>query len=174
MTDAPGAIFLSAPGNGAEPRHLLRPGQRYTPAQTLPHRGDMLLIDEILDYEPEAVRTRVHVRAGSPFCQAHGVPAWVGLEYMAQTMGVYSGIELLQRGGQPRIGFLIGTRRYEAAVPAFAIGVDLEISARVTLWDDDQLFVFDCAIHGAGRKLAWGEIKAFRPLDVQAYLADRT
>jgi predicted hotdog family 3-hydroxylacyl-ACP dehydratase len=150
----------------------LKPGFTYTPAQTLPHDGDMRLIDEIVDYEAEAVRCRVRIRRDSPFSEADGVPAWVGLEYMAQTMGVYSGIELLQRGEALRIGFLIGTRRYESVVPVFAIGMDLEISARVVLWEKDNLFAFDCAIHESGRKLAWGEIKAFRPLDVQAYLKE--
>lgn len=150
----------------------LKLGLRYTPAQTLLHSGDMRLIDEVLDYEAEAVSTLVRVHKDSPFCAADGVPSWVGLEYMAQTIAVYSGIELLQKGQAPRIGLLIGTRRYEAAVPVFAIGLDLEVSARVVLWEKDNLFAFDCAIHGGGRKLAWGEVKAFRPLDVQAYLKE--
>ncbi len=152
----------------------LEPGFTYTPEQTLPHRDALLLIDEIVDYEAEAVRCRVHVRRDSLFCGDDGVPAWVGLEYMAQAMGVYSGIELLQKGQPPRIGFLIGTRRYESSVPAFAIGARLEISAHVTLWEEDRLYAFDCAIHESGRKLAWGEIKAFRPLDVHAYLKENT
>ena len=150
----------------------LQPGFAYTPAQVLPHSGDMRLIDAILGYDAESVRCRVRVRRDSPFCEADGVPAWVGVEYMAQAMGVYSGIELLQRGEQPRIGFLIGTRRYDAAVPVFPFGTDLEITARVVLWDEDNLFAFDCAISEGGRKLAWGEVKAFRPLDVQAYLKE--
>ncbi len=152
----------------------LRPGLAYTPAQTLPHSGDMLLIDEVLGYETESVRTRVRVRPDSLFCGPDGVPSWVGLEYMAQTMGVYSGIQLLQQGEAVRIGLLIGTRRYDAVVPAFAIGSDLEVSARVVLWEKDNLFAFDCAIFDGSRKLAWGEIKAFRPHDVQAYLKENT
>ena len=150
----------------------LKTGFTYTPEQTLPHRGSMLLIDEVLAYEAEAVRCLVRVRRESPFCGNDGVPAWVGLEYMAQAMGVYSGIELLQKGESPRIGFLIGTRRYDSIVPTFAIGADLEVSARVVLWEEDNLYAFDCAILHEGRKLAWGEIKAFRPLDVHAYLKE--
>jgi predicted hotdog family 3-hydroxylacyl-ACP dehydratase len=148
----------------------LKAGFAYTPAQTLPHRPPMLLIDEILDYEAESVRCLVRITRDSLYCADGGVPAWVGLEYMAQAMGVYSGIELLQKGEAPRIGFLLGTRRYESAVPAFAIGAQLEVSARVTLWEEDNLYAFDCAIVESGRKLAWGEIKAFRPRDVQAFL----
>ncbi len=149
---------------------MFRPGLRYTPEQTLPHRGGMLLLDEIVGYAAEAVRTRLTIRPDSLFCRADGVPAWMGLEYMAQTIGVFSGIELLQKGERPRIGFLLGARRYEAAVPAFAIGATLEISAQVRLRDENDLIACDCAIESAGRKLAWGEIKAFRPLDVQAFL----
>jgi predicted hotdog family 3-hydroxylacyl-ACP dehydratase len=148
----------------------LKPGFRYTPAQTLPHRGGMRLLDEIVEYETEAVRTRVRIRAESPFCGNDGVPAWVGLEYMAQTMAVFSGIELLQRGEQPRIAFLVGTRRYESIVPTFAIGATLDVTARVVLWEQTNLFAFDCAIFEGTRKLAWGEIKAFRPDDVEAYI----
>lgn len=148
----------------------LKPGLVYTLAQTLPHRGDMRLLDEVVGYEAEAVRARVHVRAASAFCESDGVPAWVGLEYMAQAMAVFSGIELLQRGETPRIAFLVGTRRYESIVPSFAIGTTLDVTARLVLWEQDNLFAFDCAIFEGTRKLAWGEIKAFRPDDVQTYL----
>jgi predicted hotdog family 3-hydroxylacyl-ACP dehydratase len=149
-----------------------KPGLRYTPAQTLPHSGDMLLLDEVLDYGPEHVRASVRIHPGSPFCENAGVPAWVGLEYMAQTIGVYSGIERLQQGEPLKIGLLIGTRRYEAAAPFFTVGMTLQISARLLLWDENNLFVFDCAIHDGERKLASGEIKAFRPEDVHAYLKE--
>ena len=148
------------------------PGQRYTPAQTLSHSGEMLLLDEVLDYNTESVSTRVHIRRESPFCEATGVPAWVGMEYMAQTIGVYSGIERLQQGEALKIGFLIGTRRYDAAVPFFTVGKALQINARLLLWGENNLFVFDCDIHDGERKLAAGEIKAFRPEDVHAYLKE--
>ena len=149
-----------------------KPGLHYTPAQTLPHSGDMLLLEEVLDYGAEHVRASVRIRADSPFCESSGVPAWVGLEYMAQTIGVYSGIERLQQDEQLKIGLLIGTRRYEAATPFFTVGMTLRVSARLLLWDENNLFVFDCSIDDGERKLAWGEIKAFRPEDVHAYLRD--
>src|SRR5712692_6990233 len=116
------------------------PGRTYTPAEALPHSDDMLVVDEVLDYTADSVRTLVRIRADSLFCEADGVPAWVGLEYMAQTMGVYSGIELLQKGQSPRIGLLLGTRRYDATVPAFAVGMTLDVSARMVLWDENNLF----------------------------------
>lgn len=148
----------------------LRLGERYTPEQVLPHRHGMLLIDEVsygADYG-EAVLT---VRKDSAFCDGvHGVPAWVGIEYMAQAISVFSGVEQLQGGKAVKIGLLIGTRRYESEVPIFAIGTRLNIIARIVDREDEGISMFACEIRDQQRVLARGDIKAYRPDDIRAFL----
>jgi predicted hotdog family 3-hydroxylacyl-ACP dehydratase len=148
----------------------LQVGLRYTPQQVLPHRHAMLLVDEV-DYGPDFGQAALTIRADSMFCDGvHGVPAWVGIEYMAQAMSVYSGVDLLQRGLAVKIGLLIGTRRYESEVPVFAIGTRLTANARLVSWEDNDMYVFACEIRDGTRVLARGDIKAYRPEDIHAFL----
>ena len=135
----------------------------------LPHQGRMLLLDELLDHGPEHVRCAVTIRHDTMFCDGvNGVPAWVGLEYMAQTVCAYSGIDEVRAGLKPSIGLLLGSRRYQSQVEWFALGTTLHIRADLLLRDENDLVAFDCTIHGGDRLLARGDVKAYRPKDVLA------
>jgi len=75
------------------------------------------------------------------------VPAWAGIEYMAQTIAAYVGIKARQANEPIRMGFLLGTRRYSSNVAAFKVGATLTIRAE-KIMQDDGLGVFDCRIKG--------------------------
>jgi len=152
----------------------LRTGESYTPQQVLPHRHGMLLVDAV-SYGRDYGEAQLTVRTDSPFCDGkHGVPAWVGIEYMAQAISVFSGVEQLQRGQAVKIGLLIGTRRYESEVPLFTIGTRLNIIARLTDREDGGISMFACEIRDDQRVRARGDIKAFRPDDIHAFLGTAT
>lgn len=139
----------------------------YRIAELLPHDGGMLLLDEILDLGEEHVTCAVRVRAHTRFCDGvNGVPAWVGLEYMAQTMCAFSGVEEVRAGLAPSIGLLLGSRRYQSEVEWFALGADLIVRADLQLRDENDLVAFQCTIHERGLLLARGDVKAYRPRDV--------
>ncbi len=140
----------------------------------LPHRAALRLVDTLLDYGTDHVRVSLTVRDAPPFGDGDGgVPAYLGLEYMAQAISVFSGLELHSAGVAPKIGLLIGTRRYHAAVPRFADGAVLTVTANRVLGGDDTLWVFDCTISdAAGTLLASAEVKAFRPRDIRDFLDD--
>ena len=149
---------------------MLRPGERYEPQQVLPHRHSMLLVDEV-DYGPDQGEAVLTIRSDSQFCDGvRGVPAWVGIEYMAQAISVFSGVEQLQRNEQVKIGLLIGTRRYESEVPVFTIGTRLHIIARLSDREDGGISMFACEIRDGQRVLARADIKAYRPEDIRAFL----
>jgi predicted hotdog family 3-hydroxylacyl-ACP dehydratase len=140
-------------------------------AQVLPHEGRMLLLHELIDHGVEHVVCAVEVRPRIPFCDpVHGVPAWVGLEYMAQTVCAYSGVDEVRAGLKPSIGLLLGARRYESQVDWFAMGSRLLVRAELVLRDENDLVVFDCSIHEGDRRLAHGDLKAYRPRDVLAVI----
>ena len=88
----------------------------------LPHSGVMVLLDRLLEVGPEELRAEVTIRPDSVFCDGHDVPGWVGVEYMAQAIAAYAGYTAQLRGETVKIGFLLGTRRYEASCPGFAVG----------------------------------------------------
>ncbi|MES2488210.1 MAG: 3-hydroxylacyl-ACP dehydratase, partial [Pseudomonadota bacterium] len=140
----------------------LRLGETYTAQQVLPHGQAMLLVDEV-GYGMDYGQAMLTIRADSNFCDGvHGVPAWVGIEYMAQAISVFSGVEQLQRGEAIKIGLLIGTRRYESEVPVFTIGSKLNIIARLSDREDEGISMFACEIRDDQRVLARGDIKAYR------------
>ena len=77
--------------------------------EVLPHQGRMLLLDTMLDADEEHVSCGVTIRPDSLFCDGvNGVPSWVGLEYMAQTVSTYSGIDQARARQRPSIGLLLG------------------------------------------------------------------
>lgn len=140
-------------------------------ADVLPHAGTMLLLDELLEYGEEHVCCAVNVRRETLFCEgANGVPSWVGLEYMAQTMCAFSGVEEVLAGGKPTIALLLGSRRYQCETPWFALGSRLVIRADLQLRDENDLVAFQCSIHEGGRLLARGDVKAYRPRDVMSVI----
>jgi predicted hotdog family 3-hydroxylacyl-ACP dehydratase len=129
----------------------------------VPHRGPMSLLDGVERVDEEAIVARVAVPAAGLFASAAGVPAWVGIEYMAQAVAAWSGARARSAGGSPRIGFLLGTRRYEARVPLFAAGAQLRVEARCELIGDNGLGMFDCRITQDGRELATGRLSVYEP-----------
>ncbi len=79
----------------------------------LPHRAPMLLLDRVIQVSDERVVCEVtinHQGVLAPFLNAQGeLPAWFGVEIMAQTVGVWSGFHARQRGDRNiRPGMLLG------------------------------------------------------------------
>ena len=129
----------------------------------VPHRGAMNLLETVAHCDDERIEARVRVPADGLFMGADGVPAWVGIEYMAQAVAAWSGARARTGGGSPRIGYLLGSRRYEAAVPAFEVGAELQVFAQCELMGDNGLGMFDCRIEQHGRVLASGRLSVFEP-----------
>lgn len=153
---------------------MLRPGVRYEVHDIVPHRGPMSLLDRIDDYGEDWLRAIVEIRAGSLFATADGVPAWVGIEYMAQAASAFGGIEQVQRGERPSIGLLIGARYYRSMVPVFPTGIRLEVLARIAMRDAEDFAAYDCSLAADGTRLAECVLKAYRPRDLAPLLGGNT
>ncbi|HET9679346.1 MAG TPA: hypothetical protein VFP95_02155, partial [Gammaproteobacteria bacterium] len=75
-----------------------------------------------------------------------GVPGWVGVEMMAQTIGVLAGLEAQQAGQDVKVGYLIGVRRYEAYQPYFSNNSSLRIIAEARYRESGGVNSFFCQI----------------------------
>jgi len=118
--------------------------------ELIPHTGDMVLLDRIVDYDDQGLTAELVVRGdGLLGGDERTVPAWVGIEYMAQTVAAYVGMKAKQANEPIRMGFLLGTRRYNSNVAAFKVGATLTIRVE-KIMQDDGLGVFDCRIQGEG------------------------
>ena len=128
--------------------------------ERVPHGAPMLLLDAVLEATEERCRTRMTVDGGAWYALPGGaMPAWFGLELMAQTIAAFSG-HRRQLLDQPlKLGYLLGTQRYEATVPAFPAGAVLEIEAQLHFWDGTALSAFKCRIQDRGVQLALATLK---------------
>lgn len=151
----------------------MKPDPVFPPvASLLPHRGRALLLDRVLAHDPAGTVCTVDPEAGAHFRDADGsIPAYIGLEYMAQTIAAHGGLlELAKKRDNPgpavaaktgtvpvsgsgatasmpdaRPGFFVGTRRIAFHVDCFARGQALTVSA-VHLRSSAALHAFDCSI----------------------------
>jgi len=143
-------------------------------AELLPHAGEMILIDEVVHYSAESVETRLVVRPGGLFNQADGsLPAWLGIELMAQSVAAYAGCQARQAGAPVELGFLLGTRKYQCNVERFPAGAELRIQALRSLQDDNGMGVFECQLSGPGIE-AFARLNVFRPPQVGSYLQEES
>jgi predicted hotdog family 3-hydroxylacyl-ACP dehydratase len=131
--------------------------------ELLPHRGSLLLIDRIRHAEDgRKCVAEYEVRPDSWYADANGaMPAWIGIELMAQTIAACFGVEQRNRGGPAKVGLLLGSRRYVSSVPFFERGAVLEITADVQYREANGFGAFDCTIEWRGRRLAEATIKIY-------------
>ena len=140
-------------------------------AELLPHAGDMILIDQVLAFDEEQIETRLSVKAGGLFNREDGsLPAWVGIELMAQSVAAYAGCRARLEGRAVALGFLLGTRKFECNVEHFPLGAQLHIHALRSLEDDNGMGVFECHLTGPGIQ-ASARLNVFRPPQADTYLA---
>lgn len=135
----------------------------------LPHRAPLLLLERVLDVTPDSVVCAVTVSPHgvlAPFLTPQGeLPAWFGVEIMAQTVGVWSGFHARQRGARDiRPGMLLGGRGYRASAPTFAAHSELEIEMHL-LMRDDKLGSFEGEIRCGTSLLASGRLNTYQPDD---------
>ncbi len=137
--------------------------------ELLPHSGHMILIDDGIDAGDGWILAGVRIGEDSLFYEAGaGVPAWVGIEYMAQTVALYSGIQAKRSGESVRVGFLLGSRKYQIMTDYFRLGSYLNIEIHEE-WNDGQMAVFDCQILD-GVCLASARLNVFQPRNIADYL----
>jgi predicted hotdog family 3-hydroxylacyl-ACP dehydratase len=129
--------------------------------ELVPHGPEMTLIERLLEYSPRRSVATVAITPRSRFVEGAGVPAWVGIEYMAQTIAAHAGYEGRLRGQPPAIGFLLGTRAYRSDIGVFPLGVTLTISVE-PLVTDAKLAAFQCAI-ATDRVVATAVVNTYRP-----------
>ncbi|WP_297811428.1 hotdog family protein [uncultured Methylophaga sp.] len=140
-------------------------------ADLVPHSGTMSLLSRITAYGEDWLEAEVDIHESSLFAEADGVPAWVGLEYLAQTIAAYAGLQERKKHATPKIGFLLGTRRYEVSQPFFASGLTLIIRVRREMVADNGLHVFQGCLTGHQVE-ATANLNVFQPEDATAFMKE--
>jgi len=142
----------------------------YPPVEELlPHGPEARCVDRIVDFVPGgALTAELDVRPGLVLYDARreGIPAWGGIEIMAQAAGLRQGLVARSRGaGRPRLGYLIGVREFRAAAPLLAHGKTLEIVAECRAADAGGLARFECRIRAHERECVSALLTVWRAPD---------
>lgn len=131
----------------------------------VPQSGPMRLIGRVLDHDETATRCEVDPARSQLFRDPLGrIPAWVALEYMAQTAAAHGGLLARKRGEPLKPALFVGSRRLTFRCPDFVPGSLLEVTARHSAGRGSRL-AFDCAVldPDGGEPLAEGRLNVVVP-----------
>jgi predicted hotdog family 3-hydroxylacyl-ACP dehydratase len=109
----------------------------------------MCLLERVLCHDARETVCSAVPRAGDLLADADGrVPAWAGLEYMAQCVAVHGGLVARRVGAPLRPGLFLGSRRVRLAVSHFTPEQPLHVAARHHA-GEAGLVAFDCEVRRA-------------------------
>lgn len=97
----------------------------------IPHEQPMVFIDHIREIGDQFAVAELTIGPELMFCDEQGLPTWSSIELMAQTVSLYAGCsgQSKDQNREPKIGFLLGTRKLHLPIPYFAMGETLIIRA---------------------------------------------
>jgi predicted hotdog family 3-hydroxylacyl-ACP dehydratase len=134
----------------------------YPVSQLLVHDTPMILIDQVEGYDDENIVSNINITENSPFSYEGAVPSYIAVEYMAQTVACYSGVQARNSGNEIRIGFLLGTRKLKLYADEFHVGDNLLVKAQI-LYNDGEMAAFDCHILKKNQIVAKAKLNVYQP-----------
>jgi predicted hotdog family 3-hydroxylacyl-ACP dehydratase len=141
--------------------------ERFTPRKlprivdVVPHRPPMLLLDEVVAWDGASAECRLLLRDDSPFVHAGRVASTLAIEYMAQCIAVFVGMEAYQRGLPIPLGYLVGAREISLPPDGFRVGDVLSVQA-APIWGGETLGSFECKVDRVGEVVARGALNVYR------------
>src|SRR5690606_27211697 len=141
-------------------------------AELVPHSPPMVLLDRIIHYEDQALTAEIGISPASMFYEqaVDGVPAWVGIEYMAQAISALSGLRSRERGQPVQLGLLLGSRKVQLHTKVFHSGERYSVSVRQLVWDPSGLANFEGRIFQGDQLCVEARINVFESADIKAMI----
>lgn len=96
----------------------------------IPHQKPMVFLDTITNVAENYIEATLEITSDLTFFQEEGLPTWVSIEIMAQTISAYAGFQGHKSDRKPRIGYLLGTRKMVLPIAFFELGKLLKIRAQ--------------------------------------------
>jgi len=118
----------------------------------------MCLLDRVVSHTPELTCCAVHPEASGLFLDGDlGVPAWVGIEYLAQCVAAHAGLCARDRGEEPPMGLFLGSRHLDLRVATLPRDQELLAHARQLRGNEARLQTFACTLLPRAGAPAWIE-----------------
>jgi len=135
------------------------------PESLIPHQGKMCLINKIIEITDQTVSCQVSISKDDIFYRSdiNGVYSWVGIEYMAQTIGIYAGL----RNDNPnpkksKMGLLLSVRAFKTESSIFKLGQCLSIKG-YKIYLEGNIGVFDCEIYIDNQQICSAKLNTILP-----------
>jgi len=111
---------------------MISPRNNPSITDLLPHRGRMLLIQEIIQVDMDAAVSRSIVNEQWPLFDGAGVSPLLIIELVAQTSGLSNGLDRLTKEGPgtETKGWLVGIKKAELYVDTLTLGTAVVTQAR--------------------------------------------
>jgi predicted hotdog family 3-hydroxylacyl-ACP dehydratase len=133
----------------------------------IPQRGPARMIDRLVEVDSEHAVVEADVPFQGRMVRGGLMPAWVGIELMAQAIAVWAG-DRSRRAGRPvRVGYLLGSRRYQTFCAGFAAGSTLRVHADCDFVADSGVGIFSCRIEHDNQLLAQAQVSVFEPVGAE-------
>lgn len=129
----------------------------------------MLLIDAVEEFGPDHLLGTYVVPAQGLFTRPDGrLPAWVGVEIMAQAIAAHVGVRCRLSGAPIPIGVLVGARRLHCTTDAFEPGARLTVDVRRVMEDGKGVGIWTCRIDGEGVR-SEAQLSVYEPPDAAEF-----
>lgn len=140
--------------------------------ELVPHSPPMVLLDRILHYDETSLSAEIDISAASMFYESdvNGVPAWIGIEYMAQAISALSGLRSRERNVPVKLGLLLGSRKVLLHEKVLRSGERFTVMVRQLIWDPSGLANFEGRIFHGERLCAEARINVFESDDIKAMI----
>lgn len=145
----------------------------YQVSEVVPHAGKMSLLTRIVNYGEDWLEAEVDITKDSLFVEEKGVPAYVGIEYMAQAVAAFAGIQQRAQNQAPKLGFLLGTRRYHVNTEWFPLAATLSIRVVRDMVAENGLHVFQTTLT-TSQISASASLNVFQPDNPEQFLKEST
>jgi len=164
-------------GHSNVPSDGIFDASQYKIAELVPHAAPMILLDAVTHWTPTTLSAELKIHPLSALVTDCGVPAYVGIEYMAQAVSAHGGIRKLIDKCPVQIGFLLGSRRYHSSTENFPLGANIKIHITENIRNEDGLCVFDCKIEGELNDetfFAEASLNVFQPKNAESFLSNKS
>ena len=91
---------------------------------------------------------------------------------MAQAVGAWAGCQARLAGVDVKLGFLLGTRRYECHADTLPAGATLTIPVKRGFIDDSGMSIFECELRDGDRLLAAARLNLYQPKDPTVFIQE--
>ena len=153
--------------------------EKYNVSDLIPQKAPMQFITAIesIDFDKQTLVARVDVTDKDLMYDSKlgGVPSWISLEYMAQTLACFIGANDLKESSnaKPAVGFILGSRKLSVNIPTYMANQSYYVQV-TSSFCDKNIANFDCQIYNQENNLvAFGVLNVFRPDDIQQFMDER-